>query len=107
MAMNERNIAILNFVKEHEGENITAEDIAIALNFPMENGKGIKQVNGIITQSFQLHKGEEVDEEGKKIVVPLMKRVPGELAIEEADGSVKHKEVKFIKMTEEGRNFIP
>ena len=38
--------AIFYFVKEHEAENITAQDIADAL------GLGVKQVNGSVTSAF-------------------------------------------------------
>ena len=72
-----------NFVKAHEGENITAADIA--------EGTGLegRAVNGIVTSAFQ-RKG-------------LMARVPAEIELE--DGS--HKAVKFIVLTDEGRNFDP
>jgi hypothetical protein len=36
-----------------------------------------------------------------------MERVEGELEIEKEDGSVTHKPVKFIKMTDAGRAFTP
>lgn len=42
----ENSIAVYNFVKEHDGENITAADIAEATSL------GLKTINGIITSAF-------------------------------------------------------
>lgn len=97
MKVNSYNV--YNYVKEHEDENITAKDIAAALELDP------RQVNGIITAAFQRHRSEEVDAEGNKIVVPLMERVEGEIETETEDGKVKHETVKFIKLTEAGRAF--
>lgn len=79
----ENSIAVYNFVKEHDGENITAADIAEA------TGLSLKTINGIVTSAFQ-----------KK---ELMERIPAEIKLE--DGS--HKAVKFIKLTETGRTWTP
>lgn len=92
--MKENSIKVFNYVMEHEEENITAKDIAKAL------GLTDKQVNGIITASFQRHKEGEGE---NKVIVPLMVRVEGE--IENKDGT--HDKVKFIQMTDEGRAFEP
>lgn len=102
--MSENSVKVFEYVKAHEDENITANDIADALGFESEGGKGVKQVNGIVTASFQRHR-EEIN--GEKVIIPLMERVEGELAIEQEDGTVKHKSVKFIKMTDAGRAFTP
>lgn len=83
----ESGLAVYNYVKEHEEENITAAEIAEAL------GLETKSVNGIITMTFQRNRDED------KNFVPLMVRVAGE--IEQEDGT--HKTVKFIKLTDEGR----
>ena len=74
---------VYNFVKENNGKNLTAADIA--------EGTGLetKQVNGIVTSAFQ-KKG-------------LMERIPAE--IELADGS--HKAVKLIRLTDAGMSFDP
>ncbi len=74
---------VYNFVKENNGKNLTAADIA--------EGTGLetKQVNGIVTSAFQ-KKG-------------LMERIPAE--IELADGS--HKAVKLIRLTDAGMAFDP
>lgn len=88
MAFNSNSVAVYNYVKENEDKHITAKQIAKAL------GLGDRQVNGIITAAFQRHKNEN------KETVPLMVRVEGE--IEKEDGT--HESVKFIELTEEGRN---
>lgn len=77
------SVAVFNYVKEHNGENMTAADIAEG------TGLEVKSVNGIVTSAFQ-KKG-------------LMERVPAE--IELADGS--HKAVKFVRLTEAGESFDP
>lgn len=93
--MKENSIKVLNYVKENQGENFTAADIAGALDMD------VKSVNGIITASFQRHK--EVDEAtGEKTIVPVMIRE--EAVIETAEGN---KTVKFIRLTEFGKTFEP
>lgn len=74
---------VYEYVKENEAKNITAADIAEG------TGLDVKQVNGIVTSAFQ-RKG-------------LMARVPAE--IELSDNT--HKAVKFIVLTDEGKNFDP
>ena len=81
--LKENSKLVFNFVKAHEGETITAADIAEG------TGLEVRSVNGIVTSAFQ-RKG-------------LMARVPAEVELE--DGS--HKAVKFIVLTDEGRNFDP
>lgn len=81
--LKENSKIVFNYVKEHEGENITAADIAEA------TGLEVRSVNGIVTSAFQ-RKG-------------LMARKPAEIELE--DGS--HKAVKFIVLTDEGREFDP
>ena len=98
----EKAIMIKNYVMEHESENIIAQNIADAL------GLGVKSVNATLTAAFTNHKeetGEEIDGKKVKEVKPLMVRVPGELEIEEEDGKITHKTVKFIQMTEYGKTF--
>jgi hypothetical protein len=82
-ALKENSKNIFNYVKEHEDENITAQDIADAL------GLGVKQVNGSVTSAFQ-RKG-------------LMERIEAERTLE--DGT--HAKVKFIRLTDLGRAFYP
>lgn len=81
-ALKENSRNIFDYVKAHEAENITAQDIADAL------GIGVRSVNGSVTSAF-CRKG-------------LMERVEAERETE--DGHVK---VKFIKLTDAGRAFNP
>lgn len=86
MALKENSLKVLNYVKAHNGENMTAADIAEG------TGLEVRSVNGIVTSAFQ-KKG-------------LMVRTPAEIEVEE-DGKVTHKQVKFISLTEEGLAFDP
>ena len=83
MALKPNSIAVFNFVKENDGADFTAQDIADAL------GLEVKSVNGIVTSAFQ-KKGLMLREEAE---------------IELADNS--HKKVKFIRLTDAGREFDP
>lgn len=76
-------LAVWNFINDNDGSDFTAQDIADALDLE------IKKVNGIITSGFQ-KKGLTIREEGE---------------IELADGS--HKKVKFIRLTDAGREYDP
>lgn len=78
--LSENTKRIYDFVKENESNNITANDIAEALDLTPRG------VNGSITA---LQKKE------------LMVRVPAEIALE--DGT--HKPIKLIQLTEKGRAF--
>ena len=91
MKLKENSLMVYEYVLENEEKNITAKDIAEA------TGLTDKQVNGIVTMAFQRHK-EEID--GEKVEVPLMERVPVEVELK--DGT--HKKIKYIKLTEKGRN---
>ena len=91
MKLKENSRLVYDFVKEHEGENITVADIEAATDL------NARQINGIITMAFQRHR-EEVD--GEKVEVPLMRRVPAE--IEQEDGT--HKQIKLIQLTDAGRS---
>ena len=81
--LKENSLKVFNYVKENDGKNMTAADIAEG------TGLEVRQVNGIVTSAFQ-RKG-------------LMERVPAEIALE--DGS--HKAVKFIRLTDAGKEFDP
>ena len=76
---------VFNYIKEHESENITAPDIAEGTGLP------IKSVNGIITAALC--------RKGKDYAV----RVPGEVTVTDEDGNVTHKPVKYIQLTDKGR----
>ena len=77
-AVSEKSLIVLNYLKEHQGENMTAQDIADALDMPK------KSVDGIVTSGLQ-RKG-------------YAERIPAEIELE--DGS--HKKVNFIQATAEG-----
>lgn len=71
-------IAVINYLKEVNGQNVTAADVAEAL------GLEKRTVDGIFTSAIQ-RKG-------------LGTRTPAE--VELADGT--HRQVKFLSLTEEG-----
>ena len=75
----ENSITVYDYVKDHDNEDLTAQDIADG------TGLAIKSVNGIVTSAFQ-RRG-------------LMERIPAEIELE--DGT--HKPVKIIKLTAEGK----
>ncbi len=83
---------VYDFVKEHDGQDFTAQDIAEAV------GLEPRTVNGIITAAFQRHKDAD------KNPLPLMVRVPAEI---EDPATGLHKAVKFIQLTDAGRTFNP
>lgn len=80
MAISANGIKVLNYLKEVNGKDVTAADVAEA------TGLEVKSVNGIFT-SFQ-----------KK---ELGVRTPAE--IELADGT--HKPIKLLSLTEKGMSF--
>ena len=73
-------IAVINYLKEVNGQNVTAADVAEAL------GLEKRTVDGIFTSAIQ-RKGLGI-------------RTPDEVELE--DGT--HKAVKFLSLTEEGMN---
>ena len=83
MAMKENSKLVLNYLKEVNGQQVTAADVAEAL------GLEKRQIDGIFTSAIQ-RKGLGV-------------RTPAEIEVE--DG--KHKEVKFLSLTAEGMSFDP
>mgnify|MGYP002526918477 CR=1 FL=1 len=74
---------VLDYVRAHDGEDMTAADIAEG------TGLDVRVVNGVVTSAFQ-KKG-------------YMVRTEAEIEIEKEDGSKGHKAVKFISLTDEGR----
>lgn len=82
MAMKENTKAIFNYLKDHDGEDLTAADVAEAL------GMETRSVNGSFT-SFQ-KKGWGIREEAE---------------VELADGT--HKKVKFLRLTDTGKAVDP
>ena len=83
MAMSENSAKGLNYLKSVNGQQVTAADVAEALNLEK------RQIDGIFTSAIQ-RKGLGV-------------RVPAEIELE--DGT--HKAVKFLTLTTEGLNFDP
>jgi hypothetical protein len=83
MAMKENSKKVLNYLKEVNGENVTAADVAVAL------GLEKRQVDGIFTSAIQR----------KQLGV----RTPAEIELE--DGT--HKQVKFLSLTPAGMAFDP
>ena len=83
--MKENTKTVFTYLKEHDGESIIAKDIADA------TGLEIKSVNGIVTAAL-CHKGKD-----------YAVRVPGEIEVQDENGNVSHKAVKFIQLTDKGR----
>ena len=81
MAMKENSKKVLNYLKEINGENVTAADVAATL------GLEKRSVDGIFTSAIQ-RKGLGV-------------RIPAEIELE--DGT--HKQVKFLTLTPAGMAF--
>lgn len=82
VAVSEKSLIVLNFLKENDGAKLTAEDIGAAV------GMTTKSVNGVVTSGLIKNKF-------------LVERVPAE--IELADGM--HKQVNFIQLTDAGRAY--
>ena len=90
--LKENSRKVFDYVKEHDGEDFTAQDIANAIDL------SVRSVNGIITSAFQRHKDADKNE------VPLMVRVPAE--IEDPETGL-HKAIKLIQLTDACREFDP
>lgn len=82
MAMKENSKAILTYLQENDGQDLTANDVAAALDL------SAKSVNGSFTafQKKDLGYREEAE-------------------VEMPDKS--HKKVKYLRLTEKGKNFDP
>lgn len=92
MAMSEKTRTVLNYLKENDGVDMTAADISEALGGD-DAGYSRKAVDGIVTSGLQ-RKG-------------LSERIPAEIEVTDDEGKVSHKTVKFIKLTDAGRDFDP
>jgi DNA-binding MarR family transcriptional regulator len=77
-AVSEKSLVVLNYLKDNQGSQMTAADIAEAL------GMEKKSVDGIVTSGLQ-RKG-------------YAERIPAEIELE--DGT--HKAIKFIQATAAG-----
>lgn len=83
--MKENTKTVFNYLKEHDGEDIIATDIAAATGLP------IKSVNGIVTAAL-CRAGKDYAE-----------RIPGQVQVEDENGNKVWKNIKFIKLTDKGR----
>lgn len=89
MAMKESSRKIFNYLKEHNNEDLTSEDLAKIL------GLTKRSVDGSFTSAIQRKKNAN-DE-------PLGERVSVEIELE--DGT--HKPIKLLKLTEAGMAYDP
>ena len=83
VAVSEKSLVVLDYLKANKGVQMTAADIAEAL------GLEKKSVDGIVTSGLQ-RKG-------------YAERIPAEIELE--DGT--HKQVKFLQLTDAGMAFDP
>lgn len=83
MAMSNNSKVVLEYLKAHEGEDLTAADVAAAV------GLEKRQVDGIFTSALQ-RKGYGI-------------RVPAEIELD--DGT--HAKVKFLVLTDTGKTLDP
>lgn len=83
MAMSANTLNVIEYLKAHNGENLTAQDVADALDVD------VKVVNGAFTSGIQ-KKG-------------LGQRIEAEIELD--DGS--HRKVKFLTLTADGLAFTP
>ena len=81
--MKENSKKVFMYLKEHNGEDLTAADVAAAVDLPK------KSVDGIFTSAIQ-RKGLGI-------------RTPAEVELE--DGS--HKAIKLLSLTAEGMAYDP
>lgn len=84
-AVSEKSLTVLNYLQGIGDANVTAADIAVALD--MEK----KSVEGIITAGLQ-RKG-------------YTERVPAQIEVTNEDGNSVYKDVKFIKLTPAGKAY--
>lgn len=84
-AVSEKALTVLNYLKEIGDTNVTAADIAEAL------GMEKKSVDGVVTSGLQ-RKG-------------LTERVPAKIEVTDDEGNATVKDVKFIKLTDAGKNY--
>lgn len=85
MAMSTNTVNVLNYLKAHNDDMLTATDVAEQL------GIDVKVVNGAFTSGIA-KKG-------------FGTRVEAEVEYTAEDGSTKHKTVKFLKLTDAGMAF--
>ena len=89
---------VLSLVVGEDGITNRAITAAKTQDIADATGLSVRSVNGIVTSAFQRYKDEDKNE------IPLMVRVPAE--IEDPETGL-HKAIKFIQLTDAGRNFVP
>lgn len=85
-SISEKSLMVLDYLKSIGDANVTAQDIADAL------GLAKKTVDGVVTAGLIRNKN-------------YAERVEAEMEITGEDGSVQHKAIKLIKLTEAGKNY--
>ena len=86
VAVSEKSLVVLDYLKSIGDENVTAADIAAAV------GMEKKSVDGIVTSGLIRNKG-------------LAERVPAQIEVQDEEGNTKYQDVKFIKLTDAGKNY--
>ena len=86
VAVSEKSLVVLDYLKSIGDENVTAADIAEAV------GMEKKSVDGIVTSGLIRNKG-------------LAERIPAQIEVTDDEGNTKYQDVKFIKLTEAGKNY--
>lgn len=86
VAVSEKSLVVLDYLKSIGDANVTAADIAEAL------GMEKKSVDGIVTSGLIRNKG-------------LAERIPAQIEVTDEEGNVKYKDVKFIKLTDAGQAY--
>jgi hypothetical protein len=76
----------LDYFKSIGDENVTAADIAAAL------GMEKKSVDGVVTSGLIRNKN-------------YAERIPAQIEVTDDEGNVKYQDVKFIKLTDAGKNY--
>lgn len=87
MAMSPNTINVITYLQNHNGENLTAADVAEAL------GLEKKTVDGAFTSGVQRKQ--------------MGARVEAEVEVVGEDGTTSHAKVKFLKLNDAGMNFKP
>ena len=86
VAVSEKSLVVLDYLKSIGDQNVTAADIAEAL------GMEKKSVDGIVTSGLIRNKN-------------YAERIPAQIEITDEEGNTKYKDVKFIKLTDAGKNY--
>ena len=86
VAVSEKSLVVLDYLKSIGDQNVTAADIAAAV------GMEKKSVDGIVTSGLIRNKN-------------YAERVPAQIEVTDDEGNVKYQDVKFIKLTEAGKNY--